>query len=348
MTDKPAFSHLFWIDLIRVVACFAVVLLHVCAVPILSQQLISEHAIAWWSANIFRSITVIGVPLFFMVSGFLLLQKDEPIQRFYAKRASKVLIPFLFWVIFYHFAILVGKNQPWDGQLFFYNIRNGFKTGLSVHLWFLYALLSVYVIVPFLRKYVSAADDKNILCLLCLWFAVHSLYSTKPFNHGFYTEMITQYTGYFLLGHYLGKFIPTKRDVFFFLMAFFALWVITMGVAYHVLIRGIDLRFAYGVLAPNVVVMSSLSFLCLRYFGNIVQKSPWAKTITFLSSLSFGIYLVHPVFLHMIHPYSMELSLRYEYLSLPTYLLAAVCAFAMSAFTVWLIRKIPGGRWITP
>jgi len=52
-------------------------------------------------ANIYGSIARISVPLFFMMSGYLLLPRTESLRSFYTKRMPKVVLPFIFWSVIY-------------------------------------------------------------------------------------------------------------------------------------------------------------------------------------------------------------------------------------------------------
>lgn len=66
-------GKIFWVDFVRVLATFLVILLH-SAAPLLYQYSSISKA-DWWVANIYDSISRICVPLFFMISGYLLLEK---------------------------------------------------------------------------------------------------------------------------------------------------------------------------------------------------------------------------------------------------------------------------------
>ena len=72
-----------WISLLRVIATIAVVILHV-ASPILNQY--NDIMISYWHVgNVYDSMVRFSVPLFFMVSGVLLLNKDYELLVFLKK-----------------------------------------------------------------------------------------------------------------------------------------------------------------------------------------------------------------------------------------------------------------------
>ena len=91
-------SRIVWIDLIKVIATFSVIILHSSS-GVVNQFLSIDRAI-WNIANIYDSMTRMSVPLFFMLSGALLLnQRDEPLRLFFLKRFSKVVIPLIGFLI---------------------------------------------------------------------------------------------------------------------------------------------------------------------------------------------------------------------------------------------------------
>ena len=97
MEDRS--ENLFWVDVIRALVMFGVVLAHV------SADVITEWgrfpASWWWAANIYDSFARGCVPVFVMVSGALLLPKDESYRSFFVKRFKRILIPFVVWTALY-------------------------------------------------------------------------------------------------------------------------------------------------------------------------------------------------------------------------------------------------------
>lgn len=92
-------SRAFWVDVMRVMATFLVLVIHASADPLMRfHELSSSH---WWAADGYSSLTRIAVPWFFMLSGALLLPRLESLQDFFSKRFRKVLIHMVLWSGFY-------------------------------------------------------------------------------------------------------------------------------------------------------------------------------------------------------------------------------------------------------
>ena len=89
--DDRSPHHLEWVDFMRSIGVFLVVL---------------AHTDAWgggpdWVQKIYYTISRNGVPVFFLISGYLLLSKQEDLPTFMKKRAAKVLVPFFVWSMVY-------------------------------------------------------------------------------------------------------------------------------------------------------------------------------------------------------------------------------------------------------
>ena len=88
MNNKNS-THIYWVDFVRVCAIVGVVCLHMAA-PLLHEY--NEASLGrWWVGNIFDSATRVCVPIFFMLTGFLLLGKQEIISEYISKRFSKIV-----------------------------------------------------------------------------------------------------------------------------------------------------------------------------------------------------------------------------------------------------------------
>src|SRR6185437_15153955 len=81
-----------WIDIIRIIAIYFVVVIH---------NFASETPVPAWDNVIVRTIISTSIPLFVIISGTLLLDKKESYTLFFRKRVNKVVIPWIFWTCIY-------------------------------------------------------------------------------------------------------------------------------------------------------------------------------------------------------------------------------------------------------
>ena len=142
-----------WLDNSRIVAVFAVILLHTAGIVVNESDLGSEY---WWIGNLYDSLVRWCVPVFLMVSGALLLDpnKDEDLGTFYIKRASRILVPVLFWSAFFLLWAIVKGNLASLADLSA-RLLSGKP---HYHMWFLYMIVPLYLFAPFFRKIVANSN----------------------------------------------------------------------------------------------------------------------------------------------------------------------------------------------
>ena len=158
-----------WLDNSRIFAIYSVIVLHVAADVVLGNDVGSEY---WWYGNLIDSIVRWCVPVFVMISGALLLDphKNESLLIFYKKRLSKILLPILFWSVFYlswaSLKNILHGNEPTALEL----IKKLLSGRPYYHMWFLYMILSLYLFTPFFRKIISHSTRKEIILLVFIMF----------------------------------------------------------------------------------------------------------------------------------------------------------------------------------
>jgi surface polysaccharide O-acyltransferase-like enzyme len=352
---NPEKTRIFWADLIRIAAIFGVVLIHVASDVITEWKTVPGTG--WLAANFYDSLMRACVPLFFMISGALLLPGRESYGIFFRKRVKRIAIPLIAWNILF----LVWKKA-------FYQPELGWSEALSLlgrggvffHLWFLYTLIGLYLLTPFFRIVTAHASRRDLFYFLVLWFLAGSLLPTTEkflslvypldFHFGIALEPATGAVGYFLLGHFLDRYVTEKA-----LPAACLAWILSLAACFYgtfFLCRycgGFETLF-YGSFAPNVVVYSVASFILMRSAGNFLEKRIPPGTKVFIGAVakaSFGIYLVHPIVLDLLQKGRLGFALKPE-LGQPSLAIPAISllAFALSLGFVLLIEKIPGVRKI--
>jgi surface polysaccharide O-acyltransferase-like enzyme len=102
---KLATSRIDYLDTLRVVACFLVVLCHVG--DCYAESANGEFGLAWSKLITF---TRPCVPLFILLSGTLLLPLKMDTRSFLKRRFTRVVIPFLIWSVLYVFFPIPSGN----------------------------------------------------------------------------------------------------------------------------------------------------------------------------------------------------------------------------------------------
>jgi surface polysaccharide O-acyltransferase-like enzyme len=265
------------VDVIRTVAITAVILLHA-ANDLTIQQLDTLEIFRWITVDVYESVGRLGVPLFLLLSGALLLvpsKVNEPLRVFFKKRWERIGLPFIFWgAAFFAWDFLV-EHQPFTSN----TIIDGILNGPYYHFWYLYLLVGLYLLTPILRVVMVRASSKLIEYLLIIWFVgatilpIANLLTTYRLNSNVFE--FTGYAGYFILGAYILTVRLRRSTLRAFLTLGIALTVIgTYAIA--ATIGGATMFFFQEYLSPTLILAAVMLFLLLN--KNVVPSDPKIET----------------------------------------------------------------------
>lgn len=222
------------------------------------------------------------------------------------------------------------------------------------HLWFLYAIVGIYLYMPLLQVLVQHSDRRRLYYFVGLWFIATSLIPSSERLSELHSHidlgMAGGFSGYLVLGHLLrGSQITVKRV--WMAISLFLLCNIATAEGLHIFTsRGsINLARAFhSYLAPNVIGASMAAFYLLKCIGTRLTKSESGiyKTIDQVTPYIFGIYLVHAMIQYHVHELKIPIvsngHLGYALL------LETILVFYLSFVCVWIIKKIPLIRVCVP
>ena len=324
-------QRVFYYDVLRTLAIFAVIFQHVCA----SDFFFFSFSSDWYFTTFGHSIVRWDVPMFVMISGALFLnpERDFPYRSLFGKYIPRLLIAYLFWKTAYYFI---------------FDFRGSFsldKFFLShFHLWFLPMLMGIYMLVPILRKIVRDRMLEQYVLLLWLFCLVFNFLKFSTFFQKmrwvyplFSMNSVWIFSGYFLLGHYLSHYRFRKRvKKWLYLFG----WIGLLGTVAGTFALSIFEREANHLFYDNssilTVAVSAAIFVWIRErdskFGSVVRK-----VVEYVRKDLFGIYLTHVLWLAVINVPSVR-HLCSEMVTLPV---ISVVVFVLSLFTTKFIRCIP-------
>jgi surface polysaccharide O-acyltransferase-like enzyme len=215
-----------WLDLVRSLGAFFVILIHVSETYAESFNLLDS--LNWMSVIFWNVLPRSAVPLFVACSGYVLLEKQDSVSN----RIYKSIEPLVFWSLFYGLLTIALKYQTNPQLVEKLFIRGIFGVwAFSPHLWFLYMLLGLYISLPLSRLIFKHLDFKGYQSL-CIAFILNSLIYhlvtiwsllTGEVIRSFYSLGLgwgSIYFGYFLLPkltidrqYFKEKILSTNLDV---------------------------------------------------------------------------------------------------------------------------------------
>lgn len=281
-------------DIARAVACMLVVLLHTGA------SYFYAFGPLWVPAVVFDALGRGAVPMFFMLSGALLLWKEEPILRFYRKRISRIVLPLVFWTAVYVLAF-------GDHSVSLLDYISRYLTAPYGHLWYFYAALGLYLSAPFLGMILRVSSEREILVFLGLWFLVSCVLNQirllsatswdPPTLLG--GQLFSGYLGFFVLGAYVQrKSVPPRAGRWACLLVFAlaTVGVATATIAWSLHMGKPDQTF-FVYQTPLVALASITGFVWLTGIRRL--PSFITSLVRAIADASLGIYCLHPMVLSL-------------------------------------------------
>lgn len=372
-TQHP--SHIVWLDLLRFVAILMVVSAH-CADPFnVSPAARTNPDFNFWG-SVFGSMLRPSVPLFVMITGFLLLPVRQEASLFYKKRILRVLSPFLIWSVLYNlfpwFTQLAGGSAEQVTYFFAYAdspspllssalhnialIPFNF-TVYTTHMWYVYLLIGLYLYLPIFSAWVEKATDRAKLVFLAIWgvtlflpyvqeFVTANVWGTCSWNAFGMLYSFAGFNGYLLLGHYFGKGnkLSLPQTLMIAIPMFAAGYAVTFS-GFRAMTGNpaatepqVELFFTYC--SVNVVLMTLAVFLVVQ---KINVTSPFLrKQLANLTKCGFGIYMAHYFFVGPSY-------ILTEMLQVPVWAkipVAALFAFTFTWTLVRLLYRLPKAKWL--
>lgn len=338
------------LDILRLLALLAVIWVHVGGMETDSLPTSDPN----WPILIFmKSLATWQIPVYVMISGRFFLDPDRemPFSKI-LKAIGRLVLAFVVWNVVYQTYYILTDSYTglnWKG------IMSQALIG-PYHFWYLYMIVGLYLIIPFLRK---IAEDKRLaeyFIGLFFLFTLLTKYCVElPFVGATLDSMLGSmgmkfvlgYSGYYVLGYYLRKF--PLSDKWERLLYVCGAILLLLGAAANTVCsvqEGAYTERFTGYTNPNtIIVVAAIYALFTKRIGNVQFSKKITKTISGLSEYSFGVYLIHAFILDIIGTTGLKPTSQHPVVMMPV---ITLLTFAVTAVLVAMIRKIPRiGRRIT-
>lgn len=342
---KTQCVYLPWVDPLRVLTAFAVVVLHVSAYVVTEAKL---GSLQWWVGNVLDSSVRWCVPVFVLISGALLLDpaKEEGLLTFYRKRAKRLVIPLVFWSLFY-LAFRYCRGEALTTKQIVEDVLRGQP---YYHLWYLYMVAGLYALTPFMRTYIRTSFQKEREMLVVLTLVFSGLSSLLGYlyleTHTTIFGLFVPYIGYYLCGYH----IRSRSEIGFSSPSLLAVILITVAIiavgTFYLVGQfgfGVGLLLYDAVSLPVILLSVALFLLVHKMNGACTYSRPFQNVIRQLAPVTLGIYVIHPVVLVLLRDMGLSSTSFTPFLSIP---LISVLVFVFSWLSAFVIYQIPHVRGI--
>ena len=285
------------------------------------------------SAGVLADLSRWAVPVFFMISGRFMLEKPVSLAGLWSgNRIIRLVFILLFWNYFYW--LLRPVELPGI-------IKCTFDTG-EAHLWFMYTLVLMYALIPIFQPMVKAGFGWYFVGM---WFFLDVLMPSFNFSgeSGLLSHFKSSllgvtfgYSGFFVLGYCISE---SWSKVVRFRWGIYGVGVCALLLSAF-LPRSSFAHFLVGGGNNILYVFSAIAIYCLFSQIRIRPASRFARPVLFLSSMSLGVYMIHPLVLKVFGSLDLDVwALALCPLQIVDVLLALVITVIASVVLAYVIDR---------
>lgn len=333
-------NRIAYLDLIRLIACGLVVLVHVSAQRI---EVLSVTSADFAITHAYNCLSFSGVALFVMISGALALnsEKETKLKTLLLHKTLRFFLLYYIWKAAYQVVSMLEKGESFTLA----NVKEDVLLALIqqrgyYHLWFLPMIAVLYMTVPLIKKGVS----QKSVCryFLCVFFITALLFPTL-FHYEFkfkylFVDFFSSndfsffggYLGYFILGHYLHNWrndiTPAKRKGLY-----------AAGAGCFILACALGNLASRKAGEPSYImntpfVVPSFFAVAAIFVGGYALCRKWEDNERVCNMLrraadcTLGIYLLHPLAISLFSRIGFDTSICSPVLSIP---LLVICVMLL-------------------
>lgn len=333
-------------DVLKIVSIFMVILIHILS-PY-REMYYSQNGKFFLLLSITDDFTRVAVPIFFMITGtFMLSKTTEKYSTYFKERVLKLLIPLLIASLFYY----LYSNIKGGGYISIVNFVRYFTNDtIQYHLWFMYAIIMVYLLIPYLQILVQDLDRKKLLNLIVLLAIVSNGFNTinlftARYGHellkGFVLPDIFAYINYLFIGYYISKIELNKKKRII-LSIIFIVSMCAMFFANRLFaINGPDDKMILSTSIFPILPAVSVYLFVKDWFKNRKVPKVLSSIIFKMSSCVFYLYLVHAFLLDRIRfDLFKNWTCKNAYEDLLKIIVVAITVFISSFIVAYIIVTI--------
>lgn len=347
-------KKLIYLEFLRIISIILVIFNHTGANGFFLYAL-SEFSV-FYPFYFFCSIACkVAVPLFWMISGALLIPREESISELYKKRIFKILMALIvFSFIQYLFWVFGDESRTfyiWDF------VKTLYTSHFGMAYWYIYAYIGVLLVLPLIRKMARNMNRKEYIYLFSLSLTIYGIIPIVQYllwqgniviNMNVTWSMFSEYLVYFMAGNYFGNVlgkedISGKKAGMYIASGFMAIIISCFMTKFMTNITGMIGESEAQTFYNNLIMIPSFSiFYSVRYLSIKYEKylSQGVKNIIYtLGSAVFGVMLTEnlwrerlEVVFYFLKPYCKIF---------PSCIIWVLITWICASVTILLIKKIP-------
>ena len=331
-------------DYIRIFACFMVIVNHTISSVIF--DLLNGYSNTAFIGDFIFNACRMNVFSFILISGALLLQKQESYIDWFRKRVLRIILVIVVFSAMYY---------DWSNGNIIDYFRVIFSSNITNAYWYLYLYLGLMLTLPITRKMCHSLEVKDFILLTIIFLMTQSIYPLLSHYFSFppmqtmFSSIFSYWISWyyvFIAGHFLNRLLDWNTEISQkkrFLPVLFLCWIIGNLIPTFITYREMYCGQDTSLFMDNpFLIWSVLATICLDasliiISTLLVRHTKVNKVIIGLSSLTFGIYLFGDKLIQVVFPYFNQWGIN----AVVKILVIDILIFIIGALFTLILKKIP-------
>lgn len=326
---------------------FAVIAIHVCiaAMNTFDNGSVFGKALYLSVRNVFH----FAVPVFFMMSGALLLSPNktmsiEKLLKSYIAKYAGVIIVFGTCFAFMEEVFTTRKINASTVINAFSNMMHGRSWD---HMWYMYALLGVTLFIPVMRAMVQHFNKQQrcyTLTILALFLSVIPFFKEWfDFSIAISFPISSVYCLYMLIGYWIdAEELHMKQSIAKIIIVASFIAIVSLSVIQAKLGITIEMFVAYS--SPVIALFSVSIFQIAKNCDSLIVSKETPKVISEIGKVSFGVYIIHMFWINIM--YKLVKINPFSYNCILGFIVVFVVVSILSVCSAWIVKRIPFIKWL--
>jgi len=336
-------------DYLRAFSCICIILLHTtysCTLMYTSEITPLQNMLCQMVMNNLMWC----VPCFIMVTGALLLppEKELTYRNLFKKYMARILKAIVVFGVIFLLCVMVVTPSRRTLSYFLQGLYKIFTGDSWSHMWYLYCLIGLYLLLPFYKKIAAQSEEKEIRYLLIVYAVFLSLLpqiNAFGVRCGFYIHVSSIYPFWLFLGYYVNRWGLNRSRRFYALLGAAAtvLLVLLTWVRVRWNVSSLSGLFEYS----SILVIFQAAGVAGWFFQCRAESFSRLKSLlTHIDRHSFGIYLIHMIFVRYILKHTSYDPFSFGHAWFLGILVVVAVSFVCAYLLDWLLKKLPLFRGI--
>lgn len=331
------------IDFLRIAACFLVIVNHT------NSRLFIGNAPSpvWFISVTLFFISKVAVPLFIMISGSLLLGRNDSYKNTF-RRILRIAITLFLFSVFYFLISIKDFNalKTTDIKNFFLTLYSGAVTNAF---WYLYLYIGLLLMLPLLQKMIRNFKNKDFIYFICgtsvitfIYPVLTDFFKLPNYNSTIITPLFNGYLAYFIIGYYIENIYDRKSKSRFIVAAVLFAGSVAFSVimTYYEFKKNIaaypywDNRISFNILIPSICL-----FYMAKYLSGIKFSLRIIAAVKTMGGCTFGIYLLSDMLILVFEP--MYVAIYPHIRRMPAVITLMLVVFFSGYVMIYYLKKLP-------